>query len=108
MTTRRTTRPKKTSLTATVRVAIYCRQSVADDKEFGSLQAQREAVESFVQSQSGDGWEVLPQRYDDGGFSGANTDRPALRHDTSAGSTRTRGPEHPRRSWLPRRKSGGS
>ena len=61
----------------TIRVAIYTRQSVADDKEFGSLDAQREAVESYIRSQPN--WEVLPARYDDAGFSGGTTERPAFR-----------------------------
>ena len=61
-----------------VRVAIYCRQSVASDLEFGSIEAQREAVEAYVQSQRGEGWVALPERYDDHGFSGGNTDRPAF------------------------------
>ena len=48
-----TTRRKKAAPPSTVRVAIYCRQSVADDKDFGSLEAQREAVEAYVRSQPG-------------------------------------------------------
>jgi len=73
---------------ATVRVGVYCRQSVADDLEFGSIDAQREAVEAFVASQRGEGWVALPERYDDGGFSGANTERPAFQRlvaDVEAG-----------------------
>ncbi len=60
-----------------VKVAIYTRQSVLDDKQFGSLGAQREAVEAYVASQPG--WRALPDRYDDGGCSGANAERPALK-----------------------------
>ncbi len=60
------------------RVAIYCRQSVADDKEFGSIQAQREAVEAYVASQKHEGWELIPDHFEDHGFSGSNTDRPAF------------------------------
>ena len=63
---------------ASTRVAIYTRQSVADDLEFGSIDAQREAVEAYVMSQRGEGWQALPERYDDGGFSGATTERPAF------------------------------
>jgi site-specific DNA recombinase len=66
------------SPTPQTRVAIYCRQSVASDLEFGSIDAQREAVEAYVQSQRGEGWISLPARYDDHGFSGGNTDRPAF------------------------------
>ncbi len=67
-----------TTPAATTRVAIYCRQSVASDLEFGSIDAQREAVEAYVASQRGEGWVALPGRYDDHGFSGGNTDRPAF------------------------------
>ncbi len=68
----RTTQPES-------RVGIYCRQSVASDLEFGSIDAQREAVEAYVASQRGEGWVALPDRYDDHGFSGGNTERPAFR-----------------------------
>jgi site-specific DNA recombinase len=69
---------KKAPATPTTRVAIYTRQSVASDLEFGSIDAQREAVEAYVASQRGEGWVALPDRYDDHGFSGGNTDRPAF------------------------------
>jgi len=64
-----------------VRCAIYTRKSHEEglEQEFNSLDAQREACEAYVASQRHDGWVVLPTRYDDGGFSGGNTDRPALR-----------------------------
>jgi len=75
---------------ATIRVAIYTRKSVSEglDQEFNTLEAQREAVEAYVASQRGEGWAALPDRYDDGGFSGANTDRPGfqqLMRDVEAG-----------------------
>ena len=60
----------------TVNVAIYTRQSVADDKEFGSLEAQRQAIESYVSSQPD--WRALPEHYDDAGYSGGTTERPAF------------------------------
>lgn len=74
----------------TVRVAIYCRQSVdrSETGEFGSIEAQREAVEAFIASQRGEGWVALPEAYCDGGYSGANTERPAfqrLMRDVEAG-----------------------
>ena len=47
--------------------------------EFNTLDAQREACEAYIASQKTNGWVCLPQRYDDGGFSGGNTSRPALR-----------------------------
>jgi site-specific DNA recombinase len=63
-----------------VRCAIYTRKSTEEglDQEFNSLDAQREAAESYVQSQKHLGWTLVSQRYDDGGFSGGNLERPAL------------------------------
>ncbi len=68
------------AMPAVVRVGIYTRKSTEEglDQEFNSLDAQRGAVEAFVESQRGQGWQALPERYDDGGFTGANTDRPAF------------------------------
>ncbi len=65
---------------ATTRVAIYTRKSVTEglDQAFNSLDAQREAIEAYVLSQRGEGWVALPDRYDDGGYTGANIDRPAF------------------------------
>jgi len=48
------------------------------DQDFTSLDAQREAAESYIASQRNEGWLVLPGRYDDGGYTGANLERPAL------------------------------
>ena len=62
--------------TTEIKVAIYTRQSLADDKEFDSLEAQREAIETYIKSQPN--WSALPDHYDDSGFSGGNTDRPAF------------------------------
>ena len=64
------------------RCAIYTRKSVDDglqEQEFNSLDAQREAGEAYIVSQKGNGWVCLPEHYDDGGFSGGNTERPALK-----------------------------
>src|SRR5262249_28203673 len=63
-----------------VRCAVYTRKSTEEGLEqaFNSLDAQREAAEAFVKSQAGEGWSLLPERYDDGGFTGGNMDRPAL------------------------------
>jgi DNA invertase Pin-like site-specific DNA recombinase len=65
---------------ADVRCAIYTRKSTEErlSQEFNSLDAQREAAESYIHSQRGLGWKVIPTRYDDGGFSGGNLERPAL------------------------------
>ena len=73
-----------------VRCAIYTRKSIDEglDKEFNSLDAQREAGEAYISSQKGNRWMCLPTRYDDGGFSGGNTNRPALKRllaDAEAG-----------------------
>lgn len=61
--------------------AIYTRKSTDEglDKEFNSLDAQRECAEAYIKSQTQEGWHCLPDRYDDGGFTGGNMDRPALR-----------------------------
>lgn len=63
------------------RVAIYTRKSVEEglDMEFNSLDAQRESGEAFIKSQKANGWVCIPKHYDDGGFSGGNTNRPALK-----------------------------
>ena len=78
----------------TVRCAIYTRKSSEEglEQEFNSLQAQREACEAFIDSQRHEGWVCLRAAYDDGGFSGATMDRPALRQllaDISAGRVDT-------------------
>jgi site-specific DNA recombinase len=63
-----------------VRCAIYTRKSTEDglEKEFNSLDAQRATAEAYIASQQHEGWRCLPERYDDGGFTGGNLDRPAL------------------------------
>ncbi|WP_020182138.1 recombinase family protein [Methylotenera sp. 1P/1] len=60
--------------------AIYTRKSSEEglEQSFNSLDAQREACEAYVLSQKDEGWVVLPQAYDDGGFSGGNIERPGL------------------------------
>lgn len=64
-----------------IRCAIYTRKSTSEglDMDFNTLDAQREAAENYIKSQTGLGWTALPTRYDDGGFTGANLERPALR-----------------------------
>lgn len=66
--------------TAPVRCAIYTRKSTDEglDKDFNSLDAQREAAENYIAAQREEGWTALADRYDDGGFSGGTTNRPAL------------------------------
>lgn len=62
------------------RCAIYTRKSTEEDleQEFNSLDAQRLAAESYIQSQIHEGWSIILKLYDDGGFSGGNLKRPAL------------------------------
>ena len=62
------------------RCAIYTRKSSEEglEQEFNSLAAQREACEALIRSQRNEGWVLAKTRYDDGGFSGGNLERPAL------------------------------
>src|ERR671917_1913894 len=64
-----------------VRCAIYTRKSTEEGlkQDFNSLQAQREAAEAYIVSQRQGGWTTIDEHYDDGGFSGASIDRPAMR-----------------------------
>jgi site-specific DNA recombinase len=64
-----------------LRCAVYTRKSSEEglEMEFNSLEAQREACEAYVASQRAEGWLLVPDRYDDGGFSGGTLDRPALK-----------------------------
>ena len=76
-----------------VRCALYTRKSTEEglDQDFNTLHAQREAGEAYVQSQKDQGWITLPRHYDDGGFSGADLERPALQSllaDIEAGRSR--------------------
>ena len=65
----------------TIRCAIYTRKSTEEglEQEFNSLDAQREAAEAYIASQKHEGWICLPDRYDDGGFTGGNMERPAMK-----------------------------
>jgi site-specific DNA recombinase len=78
MTRRDTDRPTPAR---TVRCAVYTRKSTDEglEQEFNSLDAQRESGEAFIKSQEHEGWACLPEHYDDGGFTGGNMDRPALK-----------------------------
>ena len=86
--------PTATRRNGAVRCAIYTRKSSEEglEQEFNSLQAQREACEAFINSQRHEGWVCLRTAYDDGGFSGATMNRPALRQllaDITAGRVDT-------------------
>ncbi len=79
---------------AVIRCAIYTRKSTEEGLEmaFNSLDAQREAGEAYIASQKAEGWVGLADRYDDGGFTGGNMDRPALKRllaDIEAGKIDT-------------------
>lgn len=62
--------------------AVYTRKSTEEglDQAFNSLDAQRDACDNYIASQKSEGWLMLGDRYDDGGFSGGNMDRPGLKH----------------------------
>ena len=84
------TKPAATRRGGTARCAIYTRKSSEEglEQQFNSLQAQREACEAFINSQRHEGWVCLRAAYDDGGFSGATMERPALQQllaDITAG-----------------------
>jgi site-specific DNA recombinase len=69
------------SLRSRIRCAIYTRKSSEEglEQSFNSLQAQREACESYIASQRHEGWQVIKTHFDDGGYSGGNIERPALK-----------------------------
>jgi DNA invertase Pin-like site-specific DNA recombinase len=71
---------KRESRKASLRCAIYTRVSTENGlkQEFNSLDNQREASEAYITSQAHEGWKLIRDRYDDGGFSGGSVDRPAL------------------------------
>jgi Site-specific recombinases, DNA invertase Pin homologs len=63
------------------RCAVYTRVSTDErlDQSFNSLDAQREAGQAYIASQRAEGWLAVPDDYDDGGYSGGNMERPALK-----------------------------
>ena len=91
------------------RCAIYTRKSTDEglEQDFNSLDAQRMAAENYIASQKHEGWICLPERYDDGGFSGGNLERPALKkllEDVEKGKIDiivvTRSTASPGRCWI--------
>jgi site-specific DNA recombinase len=68
-------------ITRKLRCAVYTRKSTEEglEQEFNSLHAQREACEAYIASQRSEGWALIRDAYDDGGFSGGTLERPALR-----------------------------
>jgi DNA invertase Pin-like site-specific DNA recombinase len=84
------------------RCAIYTRKSSEEglEQEFNSLKAQHEACEAYIRSQRHESWVLARTRYDDGGFSGGNLERPGCKHcsptsapggSTSSWSTKSTG-----------------
>src|ERR1700694_202256 len=75
----------------TVRCAIYTRKSTEEglQQECNSLDAQREASEAFITSQKNEGWQVITDHFDDGGYTGGNMDRPALKRLLAAVEARS-------------------
>ena len=73
--------PASAKVLRKLRCAVYTRKSSEEglDQEFNSLDAQREACEAYIASQKPEGWVLVPDRYDDGGFSGGTLERPALK-----------------------------
>jgi DNA invertase Pin-like site-specific DNA recombinase len=68
------------SISKTLRCAIYTRKSSEEglEQEFNSLDAQRDSCAAYIESQAGEGWELVDSSYDDGGFSGGSMERPGL------------------------------
>jgi site-specific DNA recombinase len=73
-------RPANEAGPKTLRIAAYSRKSVDDpvDQTFTSVEAQRAAIESYVEAQRSEGWVLLPEVYADTGYSGATLERPAF------------------------------
>ena len=73
--------PRAPALTPKKRCAIYTRKSTDEglDQEYNSLEAQRDSALAFISSQRHEGWLTIDDGYDDGGFSGGNTNRPSLK-----------------------------
>ncbi|MBL8757489.1 MAG: recombinase family protein, partial [Phycisphaerae bacterium] len=69
------------SVPRTIRCAIYTRKSTEEglNQEFNSLDAQRESAIAYIASQKNEGWLCISEKYDDGGFTGGNIERPALK-----------------------------
>ncbi len=85
--------PVKKPVVRKLRCAVYTRKSSEEglDMEFNSLDAQREACDAYVASQKAEGWLLVPDRYDDGGFSGGTLERPALQRLIADIEARRRG-----------------
>jgi site-specific DNA recombinase len=71
---------KDQTIRRSLRGSIYTRVSTEQglEQDFNSLDAQREACQAYIKSQAHEGWRLVRDRYDDGGYSGGSMDRPAL------------------------------
>src|SRR4051812_18637568 len=84
MNTKRTSPKQVISTSAAakaIRCAIYTRKSTEEGLEqaFNTLDAQRESAEAYITAQRHEGWVCRPDKYDDGGFTGGNLERPAMK-----------------------------
>src|SRR3954470_8594342 len=81
MSRRKLPEPAMLATVKKLRCAVYTRKSTDEglEKEFNTLDAQRDACEAYITSQRAEGWVLVRDHYDDGGFSGSTLDRPALR-----------------------------
>ena len=79
---KRTVSRRRRPMTTSVRCAIYTRVSTDAglEQDFNSLDAQREAAEAYIKSQAHEGWRLMRERFDDGGYSGGSMERPALQN----------------------------
>lgn len=85
-----TKRKPATPGTTTIRCAVYTRKSTEEglQQDFNTLDAQRESAQAYITAHKHEGWICLPDRYDDGGYTGGNLDRPAFKRlmaDVEAG-----------------------
>jgi site-specific DNA recombinase len=85
---------RKATAVTRIRAAIYTRKSTEDglEQDYNSLDAQYDACAAYILSQRQEGWTLVPSRYDDGGFSGGNMERPGLKRmlaDVAAGRVDT-------------------
>ena len=74
-------RSRQDNRPSTLKCAIYTRKSSEEglDQAYNSLDAQRDACEAYISSQQHEGWSLIAEHYDDGGFSGGSMERPGLK-----------------------------
>ena len=96
------TMPTPGPVTPSRRCAVYTRKSTDEglDQEYNSLEAQRDAGLAFIASQRHEGWIAVEEGYDDGGYSGGNLDRPALKRLLADIEEAETGDQGRMRHWL--------